>query len=988
MRAAFAALFMAALALPGTLVLADTIWSEGFETDGMGTRYTTNATSSVFHDGTADYWGRESNSSTDRSYTGGEATYWWGGQDQDDDGGSDERTILFTNINISGYTSLKLRTLFASDSDATTGFDSVDYIHVQYRINGGNWQDLLWFENLGETYNDPLAVDGDFDGVGDPAGRQLTAAFQEFTNSISGSGSVLDIQVEAHADTGGDEWAMDNLRVTGVAGIDAPTANAASATNAVDFTASWTPVGGATGYELDVAANSAFTLSGSDTVVEGFESWAPTDWTLTSVDQSTTYAHTYTNSAKLGAAGDKLITPLLAKPGTLTFWSYTTSADPGIVIEQSSSTSGPWAEVTESPFSEDTGQWNQRSVDLSTLEGIYVRFRKTGSGTLYVDDVDITDLGLGDFVSGYESKPIAGGATTSASVTGLDIETTYYYRVRATNSTVVSINSNTQTVQTTTLLAPTALAATATSHVSFTAAWTTVNGATGYTLDVATNNAFAPSVSGDIILSELCDPNNSNARTNRYIEIYNAGIQSVDLTGWSVVAVGNGSDIFTWNLSGTIAPGDALTCGDAANTGFTPDFASNSWSDSNSSWNGDTDDGVKLKNGGGSVVDEASTHGDFSDGVSVRHSDIGNDNASFAASEWTRTAVADVGIGDSTPGTHTCDYPDYAAGDYVLGYESRDVGNATECDVTGLTDTTVYYYRVRAYDANMTSANSNTESVETLVKPEPSNHPGGLAVGTVTHRTIILTWTDSVGANEADGYLVLGSTNGYDAIVTPTDGSSVANDDDFSDGTYANKIAAGEQTDELKGLTAEQSYYFKVFAYANAFSSIDYKIDGDVPPVATTTGVAPLEDAEDVSLGSYTTGSVALDSGNWFFTDTLIGITDSDKRADQKSLRINANGSVAMEFDLEGAKLFFVEHANYGSDTGGKFRLYSSTDDGGHWTQAGDEVICGATLEEVVFLVHELDVRFKIEQTAGIRINIDNVRVTDYIPTGTMFLFR
>jgi hypothetical protein len=274
------------------------------------------------------------------------------------------------------------------------------------------------------------------------------------------------------------------------------------------------------------------------------------------------------------------------------------------------------------------------------------------------------------------------------------------------------------------------------------------------------------------------------------------------------------------------------------------------------------------------------------------------------------------------------------------------------------------------------------------VKPEPSNHPGGLAVGTVTHRTIILTWTDSVGANEADGYLVLGSTNGYDAIVTPTDGSSVANDDDFSDGTYANKIAAGEQTDELKGLTAEQSYYFKVFAYANAFSSIDYKIDGDVPPVATTTGVAPLEDAEDVSLGSYTTGSVALDSGNWFFTDTLIGITDSDKRADQKSLRINANGSVAMEFDLEGAKLFFVEHANYGSDTGGKFRLYSSTDDGGHWTQAGDEVICGATLEEVVFLVHELDVRFKIEQTAGIRINIDNVRVTDYIPTGTMFLFR
>jgi hypothetical protein len=115
--------------------------------------------------------------------------------------------------------------------------------------------------------------------------------------------------------------------------------------------------------------------------------------------------------------------------------------------------------------------------------------------------------------------------------------------------------------------------------------------------------ALVPAARADVIISELCDPR-LNYLTDRYIEIYNSGASSVSLTGWQLVAVGNGSDIFTWNLSGTIAPGEALVAGGTAPVvAFPIDFAAAAWATSNSTWNGNVNDGAKLKNGSGTVVE-------------------------------------------------------------------------------------------------------------------------------------------------------------------------------------------------------------------------------------------------------------------------------------------------------------------------------------------------------------------------------------------------
>jgi hypothetical protein len=50
---------------------------------------------------------------------------------------------------------------------------------------------------------------------------------------------------------------------------------------------------------------------------------------------------------------------------------------------------------------------------------------------------------------------------------------------------------------------------------------------------------------------------------------------------------------------------------------------------------------------------------------------------------------------------------------YIAGYQNLDVGNALSHAVTGLSPSTRYYYRVRAYNANGASGNSNVVSVTT-----------------------------------------------------------------------------------------------------------------------------------------------------------------------------------------------------------------------------------------------------------------------------------
>lgn len=155
----------------------------------------------------------------------------------------------------------------------------------------------------------------------------------------------------------------------------------------------------------------------------------------------------------------------------------------------------------------------------------------------------------------------------------------------------------------------------------------------------------------DVILSELCDPRH-NYQPDRFIEIFNSGGTTESLSGWSVVALGNDNEIFTWDLSGTIAPGQALVCGDATTvTDFPVDFALEAWSDNNSTWNGKSGDGAKLRNASGEDVDVVLATGTlFENADMVRHEDVSSGSTSFDAAEWTVTPVYTPE--EASPGSH------------------------------------------------------------------------------------------------------------------------------------------------------------------------------------------------------------------------------------------------------------------------------------------------------------------------------------------------
>jgi endonuclease I len=105
--------------------------------------------------------------------------------------------------------------------------------------------------------------------------------------------------------------------------------------------------------------------------------------------------------------------------------------------------------------------------------------------------------------------------------------------------------------------------------------------------------------------------------------------------------------------------------------------------------------------------------------------------------------------------------------------------------------------------------------------PEPDNHVLGFSA-----HCIVLNWVDATGTTLPDGYLIRMSAVGFTGIANPTDGVAVG--DDFSN---KNK-AFGIQTATFGGLTPAATYYFKIYPFTGSGSTIDYKLDGDIPQIS------------------------------------------------------------------------------------------------------------------------------------------------------------
>jgi hypothetical protein len=131
---------------------------------------------------------------------------------------------------------------------------------------------------------------------------------------------------------------------------------------------------------------------------------------------------------------------------------------------------------------------------------------------------------------------------------------------------------------------------------------------------------------------------------------------------------------------------------------------------------------------------------------------------------------------------------------YVTGYQNLNIGNVLSRRVTGLSPNTTYYYRVRAYNGNGTSGNSNVVSVTTLTptgRPIVITNPANL----ITNHSARLNGTVDPHGLSTTVYFQYGRTTNY-GTRTPNQ-TKTGN-------SYQNVIA------NISGLSAGTTYHFRM----------------------------------------------------------------------------------------------------------------------------------------------------------------------------------
>lgn len=147
-----------------------------------------------------------------------------------------------------------------------------------------------------------------------------------------------------------------------------------------------------------------------------------------------------------------------------------------------------------------------------------------------------------------------------------------------------------------------------------------------------------------------------------------------------------------------------------------------------------------------------------------------------------------------------------------------------------------------------------------------------------------------------------------------------------------------------------------------------------------TQSAAFLEDFESGAKGSYKSGTVRLKTGEWLFEEALIGGEERDRKNGNRAARVRGLGKLTMLFDYpNGAKGVSVRYGVYGSDEGGSWSLWVSTNSGNTWRRIGAAVQSRSPeLQTATFAVNvsgpvRLELRAELSEKA--RLNFDDITI-------------
>ncbi|WP_151089262.1 DNA/RNA non-specific endonuclease [Hymenobacter baengnokdamensis] len=145
------------------------------------------------------------------------------------------------------------------------------------------------------------------------------------------------------------------------------------------------------------------------------------------------------------------------------------------------------------------------------------------------------------------------------------------------------------------------------------------------------------------------------------------------------------------------------------------------------------------------------------------------------------------------------------------------------------------------------------------------------------------------------------------------------------------------------------------------------------------------ESFETGTKTDYPAATVALATGNWDFTDALLGTDANDHKNGSQAVRIEQTGRLTMDFYLPGgASLVTVQYAAYGADAGSGWELWAQSQSCScnNWTKVSHTVLTtSSTLQTAAFSVSlPGSVRFEIRKVSGgaARLNFDDFTVAPY----------
>ena len=471
--------------------------------------------------------------------------------------------------------------------------------------------------------------------------------------------------------------------------------------------------------------------------------------------------------------------------------------------------------------------------------------------------LDVSADNFTTFVSGNNDRTVTGA--TTATVTGLTIGTAYKYRVRAVNATCASISSAAIDVSTL-FTSPSATAATSITTSGFTANWNAVTNATGYRLDISTDD-FATFVTN--YNNKTVTATNDVVTGLTSATAYKYRVRAVNASG----AISGNSTLISVTTSTAIAAPVANAATVITATGFTANwlvvsgatgyrldvsgdnFATfvTGFSDKAITTVNDVVTGltaataykyrVRAVNANGTsvnsnVIDVTTSAAGTAPAAPVAIAATVISSTGFTANWNTVTGATGYQLDISTDNFAT----------FVTGYNSKSVTAITEV-VTGLAAITAYKYRVRATNASGTSASSNVIDATTGATGTAPTTPVAIAATTISSTGFTANWNAVTGAT---GYQLDISTDNFATFVTGYNSKSITN-----------------ITEVVTGLTASTAYKYRIRATNASGTSASSNV------IDVTTGVAGTAPTTPVAIAATTISSAGF-TANW---NTVTGAT-------------------------------------------------------------------------------------------------------------------